>query len=442
MFAKNRARDSIEDMLITPFFRKEAKYIGIELEFPILFPNSSLSSKEIGVEFLTSLISAGEFEEEPATCSAVVMRVNNDAGDSISYDYSYATIEFSMSKGLCIQEIAKRFYRYFDIAFEFYASKGCIISGMGSNPMMPDVIEYTDSNYTNTLRNFIENFCPQKDPKYYLTNMQSVQTHIEVPGNNLVEKFNTLCMYDFIRGLLLSNSLPEPSNLPSGVEYADGTLCARDLNWEGSGFPNTGICSDELSSLDALIDYFTDKELCFKQDGLSFECFKPILLKEYFNQQEKVDNINGYFNVERVTINRYNVLEVRGDCIQPLSDTFSASAFSIGICNNSKKAYELCRDFLADNRLSHMNNRELRKVAITGKFTELVPSKTLSTFLYNALEASKEGLLSRGYGEEDYLTPLYDRATTLKNPAIKQQMLLNEGKDILLIAKENSVYGR
>ncbi len=436
MFTKNGARDYIENMLIAPFFSKQAKYIGVELEYPILFIDNSLSSKQLGIEFLTFLINTGDFEEEKGTCSPEIMRVNNRYADSISYDYTYATIEFSMAKAVTIHEIAERFYGYFDTASNYYKSKGCIITGMGSNPFMPEKLEYTISNYTNTLRNYIRLYTPQKDPQYYLANMQSVQTHIEVPGRTLPEKFNTMCMMDFVKALLLSNSLPQPSNLPPGINYEEGTLCARDLNWEGSGFPNTGICNQRFDDVEQIIDYFTDKDICFKVDGLEYECFKPVSLHEYFNEQMHPESdINGFFNVERVTINRYNVIEMRGDCIQPLNSTFCATAFNIGICQNSSKALQICDLFIATNRLTGLDIKKLRKLAITNRFTELVSPKTLSSFLTEMINIAKEGLMSRGYGEEIYLQPLYERATKLKSPAEYQLQLISEGQDIIEIAK-------
>ncbi len=441
MFEKVSARDFVEEKLFAPFFRKEAQYIGIELELPILFVDRSKNSKQLGVEFLNELIAGGRFVEEKATCSPIIMRVNSKEGDSISFDYSYATIEFSMAKAIAIGEIADRFYRYLDLAVEFYGKHDCIISGIGTNPMMPNEIEYTRSNYTDTLRRFIENHCPQKDPKYYLLNMQSVQTHIEIPGKQLVEAYNVMCLVDFAKGLLLSNSLPDPSNLPPDVSYEANTLCARDFNWEGSGFPNTGLCDTRLEDIEHLIDYFTDKKLCFKRDGYDYSCFEPIALKEYFEQGNRTsEDLNAFFNVERVTINLYNVLEMRGDCTQPLSESFCPSAFNIGICHNATKAWQLTCKFLAENRLHTLGNRELRRLAITGRLTEMIPSELLSNFLLELLDVAKEGLQDRGLGELPFLMPLYERAETLSNPALRQLDMLAQGEGLLEIAKRYAFF--
>ncbi len=436
MFETITARDFIEERLIAPFFRKKAQYIGVELEFPILFIDRTLSSKQLGIEFLKELIDSGDFFEETATCSPEIMRVVNSSQDSISYDYSYATIEFSMAKKHSLDEIAQSFFRYFNIATQFYEKKGCIISGMGTNPMMPEVIEYTRSNYTDTLRNFIGEFCRQKDPRYYLCNMQSMQTHVEIPGTDLTQTYNVMCLADFAKGLLLANSLPEPSNLPPGIEYEPGTLCARDFNWEGSGFPNTGLCDKPLENLERLIDYFTDKKLCFKRDGLDFSYFKPIAMTEYFKQGERgMNDLDAFFNVERVTINLYNVLEMRGDCIQPLSDCFAPAALNIGLCYNSKRAWQVVWNFLAANRLAEKGNRELRRLAITGQLTEMIPNDALSGFLTELLDVAKEGLRQRGFQEERYLLPLYNRAQTLSNPALDQLDRLAQGESVVDIAR-------
>ncbi len=436
MFNTLTARDFVEERLIAPFFRKKAQYIGVELEFPILFQDKTLNSKTLGIEFLTELIDSGEFFEETATCSPEIMRVVNSSGDSISYDYSYATIEFSMAKKHSLNEIAGNFYGYFDLAVKFYDKRGCIISGMGTNPMMPEVIEYTRSNYTDTLRQFIGEYCVQKDPRYYLCNMQSMQTHVEIPGINLTQAFNVMCLADFAKGLLLANSLPDMGNLPSGVEYEPGTLLARDFNWEGSGFPNTGLCDKPLADLEQLIDYFTDKKLCFKRDGLDFSCFEPIAIADYYQQGEHgIEDLDAFFNVERVTINLYNVLEMRGDCIQPLTDCFAPAALNIGVCYNSARAWQVLWNFLTVNDLAEYGNRELRHLAITGRLSEMIPKDRLCSFLTELLDTAKEGLRQRGFKEEQYLAPLYDRAQNLSNPALDQLDRLAQGESVIDIAK-------
>ncbi len=441
MFEKVTARDFVEEKFIAPFFRKKARYIGVELEFPILFYDKEQLAKEKGIEFLTELVSSGEFFEEKATCSPEIMRVNNEVGDSISFDYSYSTIEFSMAKAFSIHDMAKRFFQYFERASNFYEKRGCLITGMGTTPLKPKEIEFTRSGYTDTLRSFIEDYCVQKDPRYYLSNMQSIQTHIEVPGKQLVEAFNVMCLVDFAKGLLLSNSLPDPENLPPGIEYEEGTLCARDFNWEGSGFPNTGLCDKPVEDIEQLIDYFTDKKLCFRREGYDYFCFSPIALKSYFESGERsLDDLDAFFVAERVTLNLYNVLELRGDCIQPLVDTFCPTALNIGLCNNATKAWQLTWKFLATHRLNTLGNRELRRLAINGTLIEMLPKDALTEFLTELIDTAKFGLRQRGLQEERYLQPLYNRAAQLTNPALLQLDKLAQGVSVIDIAKEYAAY--
>ncbi len=392
-------RELVENKLFKPFLKKTAQYVGVELEFPILHIGDK-NSKELGVNYLKQLVDDGLFFEEVLALSPELMRVNNSKGDSISYDYSYAVIEFSLAKAHSLTDLHERFTKYFNSALEYYRSHGCDIVGLGTNPDPPNEIHYVNSSYCRALRKFIENYTPQKDPAYYLCNMQSIQTHVEIEGEDLVEVYNLMNRLDFARAYLFSNSPPHERNLPPGISYAEGTVCARDFNWEGSGFPNTGICDKHMSNIDELIDYYTNKMMCFSLSGLEFDCFEPVPVEEYFSVDRGEQGFAGYFNVERVTINQYNVLEFRGDCTQPLEKSFAPAAFNVGLCYNFRAADEVTKRFFADNNIS-LSNSELRKLAITGKM--IVDKDILTKFLQNLTDIAREGLKMRGFSEEALL---------------------------------------
>ncbi len=397
-----RAWQVVKSQLIDPYFEKQPQYVGVELEFPILGINER-NSMQLGCDFLRTLIDSGEFTEETRTASPELMRVNSTCGDSISFDYSYAVMEFSMCKADNLLPIATRFYRYFEMAQGFYTSHGCRLEGLGTNPDPPQSIHFVNSSYSKALRRFICEFTPQHDPKYYLCNMQSIQTHVEVPAERLVDCFNLNNRLDFARGLLFANSPPHADNLPQYDSYEQGTIIARDHNWEQSGFPNTGICDRHIANADALTDYYTEKQMCFGLKGLDFYCFEPTPLVEFFANDRPEEEFGGFFNVERVTLNGYHVLEFRGDCTQPLDRLFAPSAFNVGICYNIDAAQQTVTEFLQQNGIDKSNS-QLRRLVATGK--AVAPRDAAQAFLQDIVACARQGLLKRGYGEERLLEPL------------------------------------
>ena len=56
--------------------------------------------------------------------------------------------------------------------------------------------------------------------------------------------------------------------------------------------------------------------------------------------------------------------------------------------------------------------------------------------LYEVLELSKEGLIKRGFGEEQFLNSLYERVEKHTNPARRMLTLLEDGCNIETIIKE------
>ena len=54
----------------------------------------------------------------------------------------------------------------------------------------------------------------------------------------------------------------------------------------------------------------------------------------------------------------------------------------------------------------------------------------MSKLLLDTVDLAREGLVSRGFGEERYLEPLYDRAEQIMSPAREMTDGLRSGRDI------------
>ncbi len=434
--AMSRAEQIVRQQLIEPYFLRTTTDVGVELEYPVAFlsGDTSISAKAIARDFFTFLMKNGEFGLEQMDIEGYPTRVVNQAGDSISIECVYTLIEFSMSPKPNINEVEKCFHTLMKQAMDFYESRGLGFYGCGTNLITPKNFEFCDSPFYHMMQSYLTRRTPQKSPDYYMTTMQSIQTHLDVNGELLVDSFNLMCKLDFARALLFSNSFPNSVTIPEGKKYPKNSICARDYNWENIGLPNTGIEDCTFSSIDEMVAAIAEKKIFFNQNAQGeLQHMEPVSLNEYFQNQNHPDtDIKYYRSFERVCLNTYHTLEFRGDCTQPFETVFCPVAFNLGLVNNLSAAKEITAHFLKKNQITASNSR-LRAMAVSGE--EIVNHKVMADFLVSLVDCAKEGLKQRSYGEEKYLEPLYERAKNVSCPADEMRNQLKMGAKLEDIVK-------
>ncbi len=416
----NRAEKIVRSHLIDPFKEKEYSYIGMEFEYPVICLGEAVSLKEIGSAFLEELIDRHGFREEIMGTDGYYVRVSRD-GDSVSFDYSYSLFELSMGKQKSIPVLRERMFPLLKRAQDFYRDYGCVLTGMGTRPVRQKKVEYTYDPFYIMIRRFVAKYAGGKDPAQYFPNMCSVQTHIDVPYADILDTYNLFNRLDFVRGLLFSNS--------PGMKAGLGTVyCMRDFIWESCGIPNTGIYDERFESLDELAAAVSREEIFVQEKNGTLLGMKPERLVSYFaDENVPEENIRFFRSFKRVVLNSYHVLEVRGDCTQPVKDSFVTAAFHVGIAYNYKKAALALEQFCLEHRIT-ASNSELRRMAITGK--EIVGEKEMKLLLIRLLDVAEEALAARGYGEETLLVPLWERVLGFTNPAKELWKAFDKGTGI------------
>lgn len=415
-----RAEEIVRTHILEPFLEKEYGYIGMEFEFPVICRREELSLREIGSRFLLELIQHDGYEEEIRGTDGALVRVGKD-GDSVSFDYSYSLFELSMGKQKSLWELQGRMYTILRVAQAYYHTHGCVLSGMGTRPIRLGAAEYTYDPFYNMIRGFVRDYAREKDLAKYFPNMCSVQTHIDIPYDRLLDTYNLFNRLDFVRGLLFSNSLGEDGR-------GRAVYCVRDLIWESCGLPNTGIYDTEFASLEELAGALAREKIFVKRDGDALVGVKPKTLMEYFRDPDAAEEDIRYFrSFKRVVLNSYHVLEVRGDCVQPVRDSLVTAAFHVGIAHRCQAAAEELGHFLQKNHIKASNSR-LRRAVITGK--RIAEDAEVKRLLGQLLYLAADGLIERGLGEEKLLEPLHRRASLLTNPAREQQRAMSAGKGV------------
>ncbi len=415
-----RAGQIVKTYLIDPFKEKDYSHIGMEFEFPVICMGTAVSLKEIGTAYLGELVQKHGFQEEIRGSDGYLVRVSRD-GDSVSFDYSYSLFELSMGKQQNIHTLRARMIPLLAQAQEYYRQYDCILPGLGTRPTKARNVEYTYDPFYIIIRGFVADYAEEKDPSKFFPNMCSVQTHIDIPYADLLDTYNLFNRLDFVRGLLFANSL----DCSSGQETV---YCVRDRIWEECGIPNTGIYDRSFASLDELAEAISQEEIFVRTDGERLQAMKPVSLISYFADGSAAEeDIKFFRSFKRVVLNSYHVLEIRGDCTQPVKDSFVTAAFHVGIAYNYKKAAAVLEKFLTGHGIT-ASNSELRQMAITGK--EIAGEEDMKALLGALADVAREGLAARSYGEETLLGPLQGRIQHFTNPAKELRKDLVEGRNI------------
>ena len=116
----------------------------------------------------------------------------------------------------------------------------------------------------------------------------------------------------------------------------------------------------------------------------------------------------------------------------------TVSAFHLGLLNKTEDLFELMKN---DRSLYNngYNAVELRKQLVCRELPSYIDTDGLYELAGAVLDLCKVGLVERGFGEEIYLAPLYERIEKRTNPARTMLDNLKNGTNINEIVKE---YGR
>jgi len=393
------------DTFIAPTENNNFELIGMEFEYPLVAPEEG-HYKEMGNRFLEQLVKEQGFTEEIRGSDGNLVRVDRD-GDSISYDYHYSMMEISISPQKSLFAIAERREAYLGLAKEFYDKENTEILGRGNYPRPEETIEYTCDPFYSMIREFLAAVSPEAGIGRHFGNMYSVQTHLEVPKERLLKTYNLFNAVSFVRGMLISNS--------PAVRDGKKVYCSRDMDWEESGLVNAGLYDTVFESLEDLA-YAISREMIFvtsDESGLGFR--KPIALNEYFDEGGHPDSDIAFFrSFKHVVVNKYNCLEVREDCTQPMNEALVPAAFNLGLALAVDRAADILHEFKTACRITGTNS-ELRRRAILGE--SFGDEETVKKYLFALYDCAFEALKNRGFGEEELLKPLYGRIERMECPA-------------------------
>ncbi len=458
MFSEEIIREKLFDKYIAPTKKKKQDFIGIEIEMPIVNLNREPVDFEIVHEVTDRFLKEFHFQvagrdDEENINSAEDERI----GDILSYDCSYNNLELSMGREKDLHSIYRRFCCYYCFLQREFAKYNYTLTGMGVNPYrqynhnvpIPNGRYRMLFHHLGSYEKYME--MPMYFHEYpgYGTFSSASQVQLDVTYENLIDTIWAFSRVEPVKALLFSNSvlLGEHEEL----------LCCRDMFWENSTHGinphNIGMFEKKPESIEELLNYISTTSMyCVEKDGRYIN-FAPIPVMDYFQKESiqgeyyedgayhrisfspELEDLQYLrtFKFEDLTFR--GTIEYRSVCCQPVSDCMTVAAFHLGL---KGKLYELKTLLDEDHVIYHhgYTAAELRKLFNLRELPSFVDEDAVYGLAEQVLDLAKAGLKDRGYGEEKYLDPLYERIRTKQCPARRMLDELEHGKDLEEIIRE------
>ncbi len=468
MITEKELIDAVCNKYIAPTERKAKPVVGVELEYPIV------NLKGIG---LTEVTQPVDFEVVHNMAEAFVLRFGftdikrDDDGelyfaedprtkDSISFDCSYNTMEFSfgIEENICI--LHERFLRYHAFVLDMLLSDDHTLTGMGINPgYRVNSMEPIHNGRYRMLLHHLESYVNYGKrihfhdyPHFGLFSCAS-QVQVDVEKESVIEMLNTFNRLEPLKALLFANSFFD-------ADADHRFLASRDYLWKhslhGLNPHNVDEYDKRLHSVNELVRYICSESLyCLEREG-KYINFPPVILEDYFRGKvvrgEYFDNETGRYryasfepaleDLAYLRSFKFNDLTFRGTvefrsvCEQPVRDVMSVAAFHAGLV---RKLPELTGLLDRNEGLYRQGYSvgELREIFVRRDHTHRFDDAAYQ-LLDEVLSLAEDGLAERGHGEEKFLEPLFLRSERRTNPALQQIEKLEAGRALREVIGEYS----
>lgn len=440
-------RDLIIHKYIDPIRRPRTGIVGVEFELPIV----NLRGEPVDFQIVHRMAEqfAGHFNFREAAVDDdgwMNLAVSDETGDSLSFDCSYNTLEFSFGTEESLVAVHERFLLYYSFIQEFLLAHQHTLTGMGINPHwrinrnepIPNPRYRMLFHHLQSYTRYGNVMDFHNHPEFGLFSCAS-QIQLDTDERSVVDALHVFSALEPLKALIFANSPFEQFK------------CSRDYFWKhslhGLNPRNVNGYGRVPESIDDIIDYIEGMSMyCLYRDG-RYMNFRPTPLDTYFAS----DSIHAeYFDGEKyqdtefrplpadisdlrsfkfVDLTFRGTLELRSVCEQPVREIMAPGAFHTGIMHNLKKVSDI---LAADDYLYHQGytSGELRDLFVLKKCPVEFDRAKISDLLLNILEAADEGLQARDLGESVYLKPLYRRAEGLISPADEMLDGLAHGKEI------------
>ncbi len=423
--------------------------IGIELEFPIIKFGGNIIDMEVIRKLAFFIVEDLGFSQIIFYSDGIPVKMKNPSNkDIISFEYCFSNLEFSLASALRIDEIAKRFWDYYEKIMNFLIKREHLLISQGTNPYKwVKHVPILQTDYHKVI-NIFHKRCKRKSVykmDHWASMIASSQTHIHLREENFVDVLNVLNKTEWIKGLLFANS-----SFWNGKIDPFLNMSSRDYFWQNNGFVSKEFDHPVVDlffcDMQEYYQFLLKKmQVFYVMRDNKYISLKNMNLRDYY----KLDVVQGKIidkgnDLKNITIKPeendleffrsyfYNILtghgtlEMRSDGLQPLNDLFVTVAFNIGIVSNYNKIKKIIDFITIKNSDLRIKATKYQLITDDWKFLNM----SMKEFLYIFYDLVKQGLVERGYGEEKYIECLCERIDKLENPGIKLINLLKTGMNL------------
>lgn len=457
MMSQFDINQAIYEKYIVPTKHNNNYKIGIELEIPIL----NMSQEKIDFGVIQKVVKALQthFQLHIEKCDDngdVYCLLNQETNDTVSFDYSYCNIEFSMGVVSNLHVAFERFRAYYTFLQTELNKYHYRMTGMGVNPYGI----YNDNNalpgqryrmIQHHLESYIDHsrFASFHSRPNFGSYSCASQVQLDISEDQLIRTLNIFNRLEPIKAVLFSNSLL--------LDPEFNLLSARDRFWESSMYGynvhNVGMFDIELTDVEELVQYIKGTSLFNVEREGKYIFFTPIPAEQFF-QMDFVEGqiFNGdhfvpycfqpqpsdlaflrSYKFEDLTYR--GTIEYRSACCQPVNESMCVAAFHVGL----QEELDSLETLLYQDRSVYKQGYspiELRKMLIELEFPSVLNKQAVWDITLQVVEIAKQGLKKRNLGEECYLEPLFERAKTMINPALRILHRELDGKTMEQLVEE------
>lgn len=445
---QNLIRKNLYEKYIEPTKKKREKFIGIEIEMPILNLNKKPVDFTIIHEITKNFMK--QFGFDPLGIDQegnVYSAIDEKSGDILSFDCSYNNLELSLGKQRNLHTIYEHFTNYYNYLQKEFQKYQYTLTGMGVNPYrkynhnvpIPTGRYQMLFHHLESYKNYNLPMYFHEYPTYGMFSSAS-QVQLDVDHEDLLLTLNTFSKLEPIKALLFSNSVL--------LDEHEELLCCRDMFWENSTHGinphNIGMFDCEFESEEELLAYIESTSIYCVEREEKYINFPPINIMEYFKKtsirgeyfedgkykeieiQPTLDDLKYLrtFKFEDLTFR--GTIEFRSVCCQPIKDCMTVAAFHLGL----KQELNKLANVLNQDKIIYQHGytpTELRRLFVKNELPIFVNEDELYELTKKIVDIAKQGLVARGFGEETMLDALYDRINERTNPAKKMMQLRAQG---------------
>lgn len=439
-------KEALYRKYIAPTERPAGKYVGVELEYPLV----NLSRRPVDIPAVQKVVHGFaerfRFTQQHKDDNGNLYSVTEPVtGDNLSFDCSFNTLELSFGKEESIAVLFERFTQYFEDLQVQFRRIGHLLTGLGINPYYKynDHVPIANDRY-RMLFHHLQSYTKYPERRFhrlpYFGMMAAAsQVQLDIGKNDILQTLRTMNRLEPFNALLFANSW---------LDALPDLLISRDDLWansmQGYNPHNFGMYASDFTDLDEFLEYIAGESMyCVGKEDRYFH-FEPVPLRDYMNQEyiagqyfahnewhtaefrPEIADVKHLRTFKFADLTYRGTIEYRSACEQPVDAAFSLAAFHAGLAQELDALTELLDE---DTILYHhgYSAPELRELLTHRTLPSFIDRKALSAKLLQILELAQAGLKKRGFCEEAFLEPLFDRAERLTNPALEYLNALEHG---------------